>query len=76
MSASRRSVRFALHLLWMVAVALLAWVIVSPLGDRLETVSDALGWQVLPWVLLAVFWAFVSFKLWRGCNTHDQIRES
>lgn len=28
-------------------------------GTLLARASDALWWQVLPWVLLAMFWAFL-----------------
>jgi hypothetical protein len=44
----------------------------SPLGDWLTARSDALWWQALPWVLLALFWCGIGLMLWqrRGAASH------
>jgi hypothetical protein len=47
----------------LIGVLVAGWAI-DAFGDWMSARSDALWWQVLPWVLLAVFWAIVGYQLW------------
>lgn len=52
-------------------VLLLAVVDYSPIGSWLSSRSDALWWNVLPWVLIGLIWVFM-IRIFRGHRGQPQ----